>query len=291
MKIDKIFSSKKPVISFEFFPPKRDGNLEKLFEAIEDIQSIHPDFVSITYGAGGGTREMTFEIAIRMKRIGVCPLVHLTCIGHTREEIRILLKQLQQEGIENILALRGDPPKSLSGSMPPSQEIKYASELVHLIRQENFPFSVGVAAYPEGHPEARDRQTDFGYLKSKINQGAHFAITQLFFDNQDYFQLVQWLQQQAISIPIQPGIWILTDYQQIQKIVSLSHSKFPEVLNEKIKRVQEDSVAVTEAGIEYATRQCQELLQLGAPGIHFYTMNKSYAALRVYRNLKQAGCI
>ena len=291
MKIKELFSEKKRVLSFELFPPKRDGNLEALFQTIEQLKQLGPDYVSITYGAGGSTRDMTYDIALKLKETGLLPLVHFTCVGHSRLEIKQLLDKLKMAGIENLLALRGDPPKGQTSFVTATDGFRYADQLVQFIRSEGYDFCLGVAGYPEGHTEAISKTDDIQNLKRKVQSGGDFVVTQLFFDNEDYFQYVDKVRAVGVSVPIQPGIWILTDYVQIEKICHLSGAKYPTALKEKIEPIKDDKEKVAQAGIEYAVTQCEELLRKGAPGIHFYVMNKSHSVRQVVEGLRAKGIV
>ena len=289
MKLRDLFQNKPRVLSFELFPPKRDGNLEGLFQTVEELKKLGPDYISITYGAGGSTRDMTYDIAVRLKRVGALPLMHFTCVGHSRSEIKQLLEKVKTAGIENLLALRGDPPKGETAFVPAPDGFRYANELVQFIRSQGFDFCLGVAGYPEGHPEAKSKEEDLLNLRRKVESGGQFIVTQLFFDNKDYFEFVEKIRKINIMAPVQPGIWLLTDYVQIEKICHLSGAKYPQALKEMVEPVKEDKVKVAQVGIEYATRQCEELLKKGAPGIHFYVMNKSRSVSAVLENLKAKG--
>jgi len=289
VKIIELFKRPEKLFSFELFPPKRDGNLETLFETVQVLKKMNPGYISITYGAGGSTRDMTYDIALRLKSLDITPLVHFTCVGHSRNEIRELLARLKDAGIENLLALRGDPPKGQSAFVPAPDGFRHANELVAYIRNEGFDFCLGVAGYPEIHPEASSSEEDLANLKKKIDAGGQFIVTQLFFDNRDYFSYVEKLRAMGVGVPVQPGIWLLTDYAQIERFQSLSGAKIPPALAEKVERVKEDKAAVAAIGIDYATRQCAELLRQGAPGIHFYVMNKSHSVGLVLENLKALG--
>lgn len=289
MKIRDLFQKKSRVLSFELFPPKRDGNLEGLFQTVEELKKLGPDYISITYGAGGSTRDMTYDIAVRLKEVGALPLMHFTCVGHSRSEIRQLLAKVKSAGIENLLALRGDPPKGETSFTPAPDGFRYANELVEFIRSEGFDFCLGVAGYPEGHPEAVSKEQDLLNLKRKVAAGGQFIVTQLFFDNRDYFDLVEKVRKVNIQAPVQPGIWLLTDYVQIEKICHLAGAKYPQALRELVEPVKADKDKVAQMGIEYATRQCEELLKNGAPGIHFYVMNKSHSIKAVLGNLEARG--
>ena len=289
MKIIELFKSQSKVISFELFPPKRGGNLETLFQTVEVLKELAPSYISITYGAGGSTRDMTYDIAVRLKEAGILPLVHFTCVGHSRDEIRQLLHRLQNSGIENLLALRGDPPKGQTTFVPAIDGFGYANELVSFIRAEGFDFCLGVAGYPETHPEAKNFEEDLLNLKRKVEAGAQFIVTQLFFDNRDYFNYVKRLNGMNLKVPVQPGIWLLTDYAQIEHFQTLSGAKIPKELSDRIEPVKNNKEEIARIGIDYATRQCQELLQNGAPGIHFYVMNKSQSVKAVLENLHSIG--
>src|SRR6185295_18260887 len=263
MKILDLFKQQKKVLSFELFPPKRDGDLEELFQTVEQLKKMKPDYISITYGAGGSSRDMTYGIAVRLKQIGVLPLMHFTCVGHARTEIKQLLDKLKGEGIENLLALRGDPPQGQTSFTPASDGFRYANELVAFIRSEGYDFCLGVAGYPEGHPEAKSLEADIQNLERKVKAGGQFIVTQLFFDNRDYFSYVEKLRKLGIQQPVQPGIWLLTDYARIQKICTLSGAKIPETLTNRLESVKEDKEKVMRVGIEYAVQQCEELLRKG----------------------------
>jgi methylenetetrahydrofolate reductase (NADPH) len=291
MKIIDLFQTKRPILSFELFPPKRDGDLDALFRTAEELKRLSPDFVSITYGAGGSTQNLTHDIAVRLKASGMLPLVHFTCVGHSRHEIKALLERLRAAGLENLLALRGDPPKGQAVFTPAPDGFRYATELVRFIRNEGFDFCLGVAGYPEGHVESPSRETDWEHLNEKISAGGQFVVTQLFFDNQDYFRFVERLRARGCDAPVQPGIWLLTDAAQLDRIGSMSGGKIPEELKRAAQAVAGDKDAVTRLGIEFAVRQCSDLLENGAPGIHFYTMNKSYSATQVVETLKQKGFV
>jgi methylenetetrahydrofolate reductase (NADPH) len=289
LKIIELFKSQSKVISFELFPPKRDGNLETLFQTVEVLKGLAPSYISITYGAGGSTRDVTYDIAVRLKESGILPLVHFTCVGHSRDEIRQLLHRLQNSGIENLLALRGDPPKGQTTFVPAADGFGYANELVSFIRAEGFDFCLGVAGYPETHLEAKNFEEDLLNLKRKVEAGAQFIVTQLFFDNRDYFNYVKRLNGMNLKVPVQPGIWLLTDYAQIERFQTLSGAKIPKELSDRIEPVKNNKEEIARIGIDYATRQCQELLRNGAPGIHFYVMNKSQSVKVVLENLHSVG--
>jgi len=290
MTIQEIFQKKSRVLSFEIFAPKRDGDLEDLFRVVGELKGLGPDYISITYGAGGSSRDKTYGIAVRLKEMGALPLMHFTCVGHSRSEIKALLDQVQAAGIENILALRGDPPKGQADFVPAPDGFRYADELVAFIRSQGYRFCLGVAGYPEGHPEAGGLDKDLVNLKRKMDAGGQFIVTQLFYENRDYFQYVQRLRQMGIQAPVQPGVWLLTDYVQVEKTASLGAS-VPRELIEGLRPFKDDKERVAQAGIDFATRQCEQLLLGGAPGIHFYVMNKSRSVGAVLENLRAKGIV
>jgi methylenetetrahydrofolate reductase (NADPH) len=288
MRIKDLFQPHRKVLSFELSAP-RDGNLEALFHTVGELQKLKPDYISVTYGAGGSSRDMTFGIAIRLKQAGVLPLMHFTCVGHSRDEIRQMLDQVKRAGIENVLALRGDPPRGQTSFTPAPDGFRYANELIRFIRSEGYDFCLGVAGYPEGHPEAPSFDADLQNLKKKVEEGVQFIVTQLFFDNRDYFRYVQRLREMGIDLPVQPGIWLLTDYAQTQRICSLCGAKIPPEVTELLESAKGDKEKVTRIGIDLATRQCEDLLRKGVPGIHFYVLNKSHVVKEVLENLRAKG--
>jgi methylenetetrahydrofolate reductase (NADPH) len=291
MRIGDLFKQKPRVLSFELFAPKRDEDIEKLFLTVEQLKKLRPDYISVTYGAAGSSRDKTYGIAVRLKEIGILPLMHFTCVDHSRSEVKQLLDKVKAAGIENLLALRGDPPQGQTIFAPPADGFRYANELVQFIRSEKYDFCLGVAGYPEGHPEAKSKEEDLQNLKKKVNAGGEFIVTQLFFDNRHYFEFVRKLLKMNLFLPVQPGIWLLTDYAQIRKISGLCGATLPRSLNEQLEPIKEDKDAVTRIGIEYATRQCEELIRGGAPGIHFYVLNQSHHVQKVIENLKAKGLV
>ncbi len=289
MKISEIYQSTSPSFSFEFFPPKTDEAEQKLFETVAELKTFQPAFVSVTYGAMGSTRANTLRIAERIKnQIGIEAAAHLTCVAHTRDDMEGILSQLMERGIENIVALRGDPPKGETKFNPPVHGFPYASELVRFIRGHSKfskAFSLAVAGYPEGHLECRDKKKDLEHLKIKVDQGADAVITQLFFNNADYFDFVSRAKLAGIRVPIVPGIMPLTQPSQVQRFSEMSGCVIPRVLQEAMERFADDPQGAENFGIEYASIQCRELLADGVPGLHFYTLNKSRATRDIYRNL------
>ncbi len=276
-----------PVISFEFFPPKTEEGDRNLFEkTLPALAQAKPDFCSVTYGAGGSTRGKTLMIVDRIQREhGLTALAHLTCVNHTRDEVHVLLEKIRALGCKNILALRGDPPgggafqTTLGG-------FEFASELVQFIRQAG-DFSTGVAGFPEGHTACQaGKYADWEHLKAKVDAGADFVLTQLFFDNADFFAFRDHVAGKlGVRVPIVPGVIAILNATQIIKFTQLCGSKIPPALRTKLDALGTDETVATEFGIEYATRQCEELLRAGVPGLHFYTLNKAPSTLRVLKNL------
>jgi methylenetetrahydrofolate reductase (NADPH) len=289
MKISEFYQRQKYTFSFEFFPPKTDEAEAKLFETVTRLKTLKPSFVSVTYGAMGATRANTLRIVARIKNeIGIEAAAHLTCVGHTKDEIETILGELREKNIENIVALRGDPPKGESEFKPTLNGFRYAAELVRFIRQHpkyGKAFSLAVAGSPEGHIECRDKAQDLKHLKTKVDEGADIVLTQLFFNNDDYFRFRDRAKKIGITIPIVPGIMPVTHGPQIQKFATMCGASIPSRIRGAIERFGDNQVSVEAFGIEYATEQCDNLLKNGAPGIHFYTLNKSNATERIYTNL------
>lgn len=277
----------RPVVSFEVFPPRTDEGERNLLEkTIPALLAARPDYCSVTYGAGGGTREKTLRLVEQVnRRHGLTVLAHLTCVGSTREEIGALLDAIRALGCRNILALRGDPPGG-GEFVPTPGGFEFAAELVRFIRERG-DFSVGVAGFPEGHVACRaGRRADWDHLKAKIDCGADFVLTQLFFDNADFFAMREHLAgKHGVTTPLVPGIIPILSASQIKKFTSLCGARIPAPLAARLEELEGDDAAATEFGIEYATRQCAELLRAGAPGVHFYALNKSHSMLRVVQNL------
>jgi methylenetetrahydrofolate reductase (NADPH) len=291
MQIRDVLARGRPTFSFEFFPPKTDEAAQQLEQTIADLRELEPSFVSVTYGAGGSTRERTIEIVTRIKRDrGIEAMAHLTCVGSTREELRDVLARLRDAGIENVLALRGDPPKGQTAFTPVDGGFQYADELVSFIRgihQANL--CVGGACYPEKHVECPNPAVDLMNLKKKIDQGLDFVITQLFFNNQHYFDFVGRARRVGISIPIIPGIIPITNAAQIERLTMMCGATLPYDLAAEVHRRRDDSKAMLELGVAHATAQCIDLLLRGAPGIHFYTLNRSAATREIYSALRKTG--
>jgi methylenetetrahydrofolate reductase (NADPH) len=276
----------KPVISFEFFPPKTpEGDHNLLEKTIPALKTLRPDFCSVTYGAGGSTRDKTLLIADRIQREhGLTALAHLTCVNHTREQVGELLARIRALGCKNILALRGDPPGG--GEFAPTPGgFGFSSQLVRFIR-ETGDFSIGVAGFPEGHIACKaGKQQDWKHLAEKVKAGADYVITQLFFDNADYFEFRDALTKLGVTVPLVPGIVPIQSAPGIKKFTQMCGAKIPPALAARLDALEHDDAACTEFGIEYATQQCADLLRQGAPGIHLYSLNKAPSCLRVVRNL------
>ncbi|MGA2925517.1 MAG: methylenetetrahydrofolate reductase [NAD(P)H] [Solirubrobacteraceae bacterium] len=287
MQIDELLATADgPLFSFEFFPPKTDEGERNLRATLEALEALQPDFVSVTYGAAGSTRARTLEVTKWLKQeLQIEAMAHLSCVGATRAELCAILDGLDEAGIENVLALRGDPPRGVSTWTPHPGGLRYSTELVALIRG-NYGFSVGAACFPEIHPEAPDMASDLRYLREKVRAGASFLITQLFFDNELYFRFVDEARAAGIEAPIIPGIMPITDLNQIKTITGMCGACIPEQLLEQLERCASDVATVHELGVSYATLQCAELLARGAPGIHFYTLNRSPATRAILSALK-----
>ncbi len=268
------------VVSFEIFPPKTPQGEEGLRRALNELSGYQPQYISVTYGAGGSTQEKTLELALSLRDAqGILPLVHFTCVGAGRDEIRQYLGQVKSSGIENILALRGDPPRGETRFTPPPDGFAYASELVSFIRSID-GFCIGVAGYPEKHIEAPDMRTDLDNLKRKVDAGADFIITQLFYNNEDFYRFMDSLAQMNIRVPVVPGIMPVTGLSQVDRVTSMCGATVPKELLRRLERC-EDADSICEAGIEYSIKQCVELKAWGAPGLHFYTLNRAQAIKRI----------
>jgi methylenetetrahydrofolate reductase (NADPH) len=278
--------SGEPVFSFEFFPPRTDEGERQLWSAISELAPLAPTFVSVTYGAGGTTQDRTVRITSRIVlETGMDAVAHLTCVGATRAELHEVLVRFQLAGITNLLALRGDPPGGPGTPwVPVPGGCSHADELVALAAEVG-GFTIGVAAFPEGHPESPDLDTDARVLLAKQRAGASFAITQFFFDAGDYAALVGRAREHGVTIPILPGIMPVTDVRQIERFAQLSGADFPPDLAARFRAIGDDRAAVVDLGIEVATELCEKLLADGAPGLHFYTLNRSTATREIFRRL------
>jgi methylenetetrahydrofolate reductase (NADPH) len=287
MRIDEIIeNATEPVFSFEFFPPKSDEGEQNLRATLEDLRAFGPDFVSVTYGAGGSTRGRTIEVTKWLKQgLGIEAMAHLSCVGSSRAELRQILDGVAAAGVENVLALRGDPPRGETEWTPHPEGLRYSTELAALIRAE-YPFCVGAACFPEVHPDAPDLAHDLRFLKEKVDSGATFLITNLFLDNELYFRFVEEARAAGIEVPIIPGIMPITNAGQIKTMTGMCGASIPPALLAALEWRANDPDAVLQLGVAYATLQCAELLARGAPGIHFYTLNRSHATRAILSALK-----
>jgi methylenetetrahydrofolate reductase (NADPH) len=287
LRISQLHGRGRPVFSFEFFPPKTDQGAESLMLAVADLkEAVEPDFVSVTNGAGGSTRGRTLEVVTRIQReIGLTAMAHLTCVASSEEDICEEVGKLLGNGVENILALRGDIPKGQAEFKGVPGGFAHATHLIEYL-QGNYHVDLGAACYPEVHPESPDADSDLRWTREKVGLGAQFLITQLFFDNSDYFRFVERARAAGIEVPITPGIMPITNVAQIERFTQMCGARMPRVLLERLHRVRDDPGAVMATGIEHAIVQCRDLLAGGAPGIHFYTLNKSHATRSVLAALK-----
>jgi len=293
MRIRSLLSTGRPCFSFEFFPPKTDAGLDQLRQSVRALRDLNPTFVSVTYGAGGSTRDRTIELVSEIQRhYGMDVMAHLTCVGASRDEIAGVLTRLQSAGIENVLALRGDPPKGADGFTPTPGGFRFAGELIAHIRDAFPTFGIGGACYPEGHVEClgqdgkRDLDRDLDNLVRKVDAGADFLISQLFFDNRVYFDFVARLRSAGIGVPVLPGIMPITNAEQVRRFTQMCGASIPATLLAELDRLKDNEDAVLSLGVAYAAAQCYELLQRGAPGIHFYTLNKSAATRTILTALR-----
>lgn len=276
MRISDALATTRPFFSFEFFPPKDDAGHAQLLRTIEVLHPLRPAFVSVTYGAGGSTRARTLEVVKQIHRDGrLTVMAHVTCVGSTRAELRALFDDLARSGIENVLALRGDPPRGSHFSPTPTG-FSHASDLTAML-QRNYDFSLGGACYPETHPEAVSPEEDLGNLVRKVQAGAQFLISQLFFDNDGYFEFIDRARRAGISVPILPGIMPITNYDQIARFTAMCGASIPPKLRVELDARRGDAAAIEDLGVAYATMQCTDLMRRGAPGVHFYTLNRSPA--------------
>jgi methylenetetrahydrofolate reductase (NADPH) len=289
MRIDEILASSRPVFSVEFFPPKTEEGRETLFETVDVLRTLGPSFFSVTYGAGGATREGTVEITRQIRdEHGVEAMAHLSCVGETRENLEKLVDEIAAAGIENVLALRGDPPRGQSDFEQPKGGLGSAAELTAMIGGAHPEISIGGACFPEVHPEADSMEADIAYLKTKVENGASFLITQLFYDNGSYFDFVPAARAAGIDVPIIPGIMPMTRYQQIARIAELCEARVPQPLVEAMESAGGNEQAEFGIGVAYAAQQCAELLREGAPGIHFYALNRWPATRAILAALQAA---
>lgn len=285
MKLADLYARAGLTLSVEFFPPKTDKGEENLFSEIEIIKRLHPGFCSVTYGAGGSTREKTVDLVDAIhSRCGLEVMCHLTVVGQSKDEARGILQRLKDKGIENLLALGGDPPQGMADWRPHPDGFHHAIELVREALSAG-GFSVAVAGFPEVHPRAVSRESDLRFLTEKVEAGAAAIISQLFFDNDEFFRFADDLTKLGVTVPIVPGILPILSASQVRRFTSLCGSKIPAALEQQLVKVDADDDAAVQLGIEYATRQCEDLIKYGVRGLHFYSLNKSYSVQSICKNL------
>lgn len=284
--ISALFAENRPLRSLEFFPPKDETGVEALRQSAAALKSVPWDFVSVTYGAGGSTRERTAQVSALLKNdFGLTVMPHLTCVGHSRAELHALADRIHDGGFRNIMTLRGDPPKGASGFTPAPDGLRYASELVTLLKSRHSDLCLGVAGYPEKHPEAPSLEVDLDNLQRKVDAGAAFVTTQLFFDNTIYYRFLEKCRARGITVPIVPGIMPVLSVKQIQRIASLCGATLPATLTRRLEVAAEDPDVVEFVGINWALEQIRDLLAQGAPGYHLYILNRAKSALALAAGL------
>jgi methylenetetrahydrofolate reductase (NADPH) len=286
MRIYELLGGDQPTFSFEFFPPKTPEGEENLYRALRELRPLDPAYVSVTYGAGGSTRTKTLEIVKRIKaEFGLEAMAHFTCVGATTDELRATLDEMDAAGLDNVLALRGDPPQGQEEWVKTEGGLEFSHQLVAMLRAD-YSFAVGAACFPEGHIHATSPEDDLRYLKEKVDAGVDFLITQLFFDNELYYDFVARARAIGVTAPIIPGIWPITSYAQIARVTAMCGATLPEHVLAELQARKDDAEAVAEFGVSYATMQCADLLAHGAPGLHFYTLNRSPATRAILSALK-----
>lgn len=285
MKITELFKTQPRTYSFEFFPPKDEISAVDFGFNVGQLVKLNPSFVTVTYGAGGSTQERTFALVDYLQnKIGLNTMAHYTCVNASRSKIEEDIKKLMELGVDNAMLLRGDPPKGQGAFTPHPEGFAYASELIAFARN-NFDICIGSAAYPEKHPEANSLDSDIANLKKKVDAGADFLVTQLFFNNNQYFEFAAKARNEGIDRRIIPGIIPITAYQQIKRFTQMSGGSLPQALLDQMESYKDNSSKVYQIGMDYAIQQCRDLLIMGAPGIHFYTLNKSRATVEIFETL------
>lgn len=286
MKIKEIYENKRTVMSLEIFPPKLDSPVETIFQTLDALSDLHPDFISVTYGAAGKAKDRTVEIASKIKNVyGIESLAHLTCISSTKEQIKETFQTMRSENIQNVLALRGDIPEDPDFDFPTPLQYEYAADLVQEARREG-DFSVGGACYPEGHIDSTSKIQDIKYLKSKVDRGVDFLISQLFFDNEVFFRFMEEIDLAGIAVPVSAGIMPVLNKNQILRMTKLSGCSIPAKLHRILDRYEDNPAALKEAGEAFAIEQIIDLMAWGVRGIHLYTMNKPDTARRIMGNIE-----
>lgn len=287
-KISDVLKEKERTYSFEFFLPRTPKGRNDLYGTVDVLKDLKPDFLSVTYRADQANRGLTTEIVDEFQEsFGIPTMHHLTCVGHTEAELNAIIDKMREKNICNILALRGDPPQGVEHWEPTPGGLEYCYQLIELIRSRDDFFTIGVAGFPEGHIDSPDKETDSRYLKTKIDAGAEFVITQLFFDNRDYFGYVERLKRIGVSVRIIPGILPVTDYRKLLRFCQSLGSNIPQRVHDIFKPLDGDAEATYKAGVQFAVEQCNELLEGGAPGLHFYTLNKADLVQRVFEEIKR----
>ncbi len=280
--ITDLFQNDRSLLSVEFFPPKSAESVDVLVEAAKRISTCSPDFVSVTYGAGGSTRDLSASVSKRMKdEVGLQVMPHFTCAGSTQEELGAIIDSFYEEGYRNIMALRGDAPQGQSAFVAKEGGFEYASDLVAFIKDRHPDICIGIAGYPEKHPEAPSMESDLDALKIKVDAGAAFITTQLFFENEAFFEYVDAVRSRGIDLPIIPGIMPVLALKQIKRITQLCQSELPQALESQLSEVESDPESVRRIGVEWAMRQIEELIDKGAPGVHIYALNKAKSAIEL----------
>lgn len=295
MHIQDILEQGAPTLSFEFFPPKSEEASQALYETIAELEAFEPSFVSVTYGAGGSTRELTHDLVVRLKNsTSLDPIPHLTCVCHQEDDIRSILERYAEKGVSNILALGGDPPRDLTNYVKSHDAFQHAADLVRYIKRfsdsgshpDRRGFGIGVAGFPEGHPSTPNRLKEMDYLKAKVDAGADYIVTQLFFSNDDFLDFRDRCELAGIKVPIIAGIMPVTSTKGMERMADLAAgARFPAKLLRALNRAGDDAESVERVGIHYATQQCSDLLANKVSGIHFYTLNKSHATREIYASL------
>jgi methylenetetrahydrofolate reductase (NADPH) len=284
--LSELFAQHRPLRSIEFFPPRDDAGVDALRKTAAALKAIFPDFVSVTYGAGGSTRERTAQVSALLKaEFGYTVMPHLTCVGHSRDELNQVADRIHGDGFRNIMALRGDPPKGATEFSAPVDGLRYANELVSLLKARHPDFCLGVGGYPEKHPEAASMESDMAALKRKVDAGASFVTTQLFFDNAVYYRFVDACRNSGITVPIVPGIMPVLSLKQIQRFTSMCGTALPQTLIRRLEAAGETPEIVEAIGIDWALQQIRDLLGNGAPGYHLYILNRAKSALTLAAGL------
>lgn len=288
MKLRDIYRGTPPIFSFEFFPPKTDRAEVALFRTAEELKPLNPAFFSMTYGAGGSTRGKTVALSRELKtRSGIETVCHLTCVGQSRAEIWAVIEEIKGLGMENVMALRGDPPRGQTDWAPHPEGFRHASELVEELKRHG-DFSIAVAGFPEMHPDSKNRDEDLGFLKEKIDKGADVVITQLFFRNEDYWAFVRDLRALGVTVPIVPGVMPILSLEQVRRFCATCGARLPQQIEEHLEKIVDDEIETEAYCAEVAARQIGELLDGGAPGVHIYCLNRSALAIRIFRRLRLA---